>query len=415
MIALIYFLLLSSSWAADLGECQRAVTSRQTQDHTDGLIALFEDLLERQILDVAQLNRLAESLEKNKIINPFTEIETWTKSSALIHYHAIQKYLDLGRLDNSKLLSWALTTLNKIGEIHQERDQISTKTAEDIYYKMKFNPVPAGEFEMNDRGRKTQTTLTNRTEMMSTPVTQYMWATVMGKNPSFFVNGVDSVSVKIGENLIKMQPDHPVEQITWWSAVEYANRLSDSRGYKRAYDLSNVIFKPGTSAEEGNLTAIGGEFKVNAPNEDIYEAEGYRLPTAAEVQFVQKAAGKNIGFHFPVKNAFDYVWFFENSEDRTHPVGQLKPLKIGKHKFYDIPGSVFIWTHDSFNSEPTEYPPLQATNPQGDFGVHINRKVMGGSFEKHLDTLKPNAFPHIVDASKISKQYGLRLVRTLPK
>ena len=40
-----------------------------------------------------------------------------------------------------------------------------------------------------------------------------------------------------------MRPDHPLEGITWWSALVFANRLSEKNGLKPAYDLKRVKFE----------------------------------------------------------------------------------------------------------------------------------------------------------------------------
>ena len=50
-----------------------------------------------------------------------------------------------------------------------------------------------------------------------------------------------------------MQPDNPVENITWWSALVFANKLSEKYGFKPAYDLSEITWKQGTRAENGTL------------------------------------------------------------------------------------------------------------------------------------------------------------------
>ncbi|MCY4643727.1 MAG: hypothetical protein OXB88_03830 [Bacteriovoracales bacterium] len=48
--------------------------------------------------------------------------------------------------------------------------------------------------------------------------------------------------------------------------MEFANRLSEERGLRPVYDLS-----------------IEGEVRINAPGGDIYQAEGFRLPTEADL------------------------------------------------------------------------------------------------------------------------------------
>lgn len=407
----------TSAQASKKSECAKYVVST-----TDSLIAFLDKLSSLQIIRDQGLSRLINGLEQGQFLNPVLEVDTWTNSAAMIHFQAIQKFLKNGELDQARILNWALATLKEKGGVREEREQTSETINYDLYYKLKFNPVPAGKFMMGEPYRGTPTTLTNPFEMMSTAVTQHMWATLMGgKNPSHFSGGEESISLKMDGNWVILNPDQPVEQITWWSAVVYANRMSERMGYKLAYDLSGVKFKAGTSADDGTLAVVEGNYRVNAPDGDIYRAEGYRLPTAAEVEYVLKAAGKAEGkFHFDYMGigAFAYVWDSSNSQNRTHPVAQLKPLKIGEHEFFDLPGNVWIWTHDSEkwiqgqnNVEDRNTPRI---DPQGPSGTHEVRLVAGGSYLNDLSQLEAhNKSP--VNASISSSAIGLRLVRTLPK
>lgn len=372
MIAVIYVLLLSSSWATDIGDCHRLVTSRQTQDHTDGFISLLQDLLERQILNTTQLNRFAESLALNEIANPILESETWTSSSALIHFHAIQKYLNRGQLEHARILDWTTKTLTELGQTRELKKEAREKTSIPIY-QMEFNPVEGKEFEMGvgrdyangPPGAKSRVTvnLTHSYEMMSTHVTQAMWAQVMGSNPSEDKIGEGSTTMEINGNLVSMLPNHPVNLISWLSAVEYANRLSILKGLKPAYDLSEIIYVKGTSAEAGNLQASSGRVKINAPDGDIYQTEGYRLPTEAEYAFVLQLGGppdKYYPFGNDYRDLEKYEWYGKNSKLQAHAVAELRPYTFNGYNFYDLLGNRLVWMHD-FAQEKLE----GGTNPQG--------------------------------------------------
>ena len=51
----------------------------------------------------------------------------------------------------------------------------------------------------------------------------------------------------------------------------------------------------------------------------------------------------------------DYVWYWDNSNSKTHPVGQKKPNPWG---LYDIHGNVSEWVQDqyynSYDGAPTD-------------------------------------------------------------
>ena len=67
-------------------------------------------------------------------------------------------------------------------------------------------------------------TLTRGFCMQATEVTQSSWSLVMGTSPSYFSD---------------CGGDCPVEQVSWYDALAYANALSRSEGLEECYDLSS--------------------------------------------------------------------------------------------------------------------------------------------------------------------------------
>ena len=119
-----------------------------------------------------------------------------------------------------------------------------------------------------------------------------------GKSLLLFPSGEDAVPINIDGQSIQIKPDHPVESMTWWSALVFANKLSQEHGLKPTYDLSDIVWDPGTRASNGTLLAKSGEIKINAPNGDYYKSEGYRLPTEAEQEYMLRAAGTMDGMYY---------------------------------------------------------------------------------------------------------------------
>jgi len=172
-------------------------------------------------------------------------------------------------------------------------------------------------------------------------VTQELYQSVMGKNPSIFK----------GEKL-------PVEQVSWFNAVEFCNKLSNRIGLIPYY----IIDKSGHGPENIN-SSLKWRVTINQ------DADGFMLPTSAE--WGAAARGESTGRYFwGDKINGEYCWYRDNSGGKTHPVGTRKPNYAG---IYDITGNVSEWC---FDWHP-EY-----------FGM--NRVVRDGHCNLDADYMKPD-------------------------
>ena len=383
--------------------CEELLSSSSVEKETEGLMAYLGALLEHQIIGDAELVRFIKGLEKGKLINPISEEKAMVSSAALIQQEGIQEYLDLGDLNKKELLEWSKESLREKKRVWVKREE-TRKETQDVYQKIKFLPVGPGRFLMGEE-KKVEVTLTNSIEVMSTQVTQKQWVEIMGENPSHFSEGKDSIVVNIKGRPVRMRPDHPVERITWWSALVFANRLSEKNGLKPAYDLDGVKFEKGTRAENGTLKKAEGEVIFN---KNYYLSEGYRLPTEAEQEYLLRAGGKSSGeYHFGDKqeDLQHHAWYGENSGATTHPVGELTPLVLEGQKFYDVHGNVWEWGMDSYydGSLPGGNDPLPVASS--------SYRMIGGSWFNSARFLR-SAGRSFVFPEYGYFSVGLRLVRT---
>lgn len=209
-------------------------------------------------------------------------------------------------------------------------------------------------------------------EVLKYPVTQEMWTELMGDNPSSFV----------GEK-------NPVENISWWKALEYCNKLSEKEGLKPVYDLVDGVVK---------INQIDKERSVYPEIADFSRTEGYRLPT--EIEWEWFARGGEIAIQDGTFNteyagsddSDEVAWHSENSEEKTHIVGTKKPNELG---LYDCSGNVWEWCYDSMSKSEDE-----------------NKKIKGGSWDD-LDCYCEIKFVDYAEADAEYNCIGFRVVRTI--
>lgn len=396
--------------------------SLKSLSYTKALEAYLKVLIDKQILKIEELKEFRENLKDRRLINPISDEGAKTDEARLIHYEGIEEYIQK-KIDLNELSKWLDETLKEIERNKKDQSDAEKETIFP-YRKMIFHKIPKGSFFMGEK-KNVSVTLTNDFMMSDTHITQAQWVALMGENPSSFKDGEGSALMQVKGKLVQLKPDHPVETVSWWSVLEFANRLSQKHGLKPVYDLSKIDFKEGTKAEDGSWKTEEEERFIKLIQQaisagGIYAQEGYRLPTESEIEYVMTNLGKSNG-QFVFGNSEDvleqYAFYEKNSKGSTHEVALKKTFLIDGKPFFDLHGNVGIWAWDNMY---WTYPSVEAgwqtkggIDPVGDDTGFLRvvrssswRSIDSYHYSHHRSLL--NSFEHLMNG-----QIGFRLVRTI--
>ena len=222
-------------------------------------------------------------------------------------------------------------------------DDLTPVTWDDRYILMvnglkKYFPVKGGMFTMgapaeqgsdakNDE-RPAHKVVLGDYYIGETEVTQELWETVMGDNPSYFKGSL-----------------LPVEQVSWNDCQQFIDKLNQMTGRK------------------------------------------FRLPTEAEWEFAARGGTLSKSYKYSGSNNIRYVaWYEGNSKDKTHEVKTKQANELG---LYDMSGNVFEWCQDWYKDS---YSTMLQTSPKGPFSgsYRVIRDGNYGTYAKHCRVSRRN-------------------------
>ena len=185
--------------------------------------------------------------------------------------------------------------------------------------------------------------------------------------------------------------DLPVVAIEWYRGARYCNWLSEQEGIH---------------ADQWCYEITGNEIKLRA---NYLSLGGYRLPTEAEMEYATRAGSVTSRYFGETEDLLSkYAWYNKNSQERTWPVGSLKPNDLG---FFDVQGNVFTWCQERVK----DYPQGAETAEDNELSLEIvsntSRVLRGGLFNSLGSNLRSAARNYLVPTTRFN-HIGFRLART---
>ncbi len=211
-------------------------------------------------------------------------------------------------------------------------------------------------------------------------VTQEQFTALMEFNPSTSV----------------LNDSNPVDSVSWYSAVEFCNKLSEIEGLSPYYMINNPRRRSNRSIETAEVSVLGGN--------------GFRLPTEAEWEYACRAGSITPWcFGDLVLEVGQYAWYYDNSQMETQPVGEKKPNAWG---LYDMHGNIMEWCNDWYNDFYYQQD-IPEENPAGP-GDGITRVLRGGAWQFGAEATR-SAYRNSANPDSTSNVIGFRIVRDADK
>ena len=250
-----------------------------------------------------------------------------------------------------------------------------------------------------------------------TEVTQSEFEAIVGWNPSDCGYGCGD--------------DYPVQQISWYDAVAFANEVSAVWGLEPCYSVFDVMCEDGTVVGVDYMACMNGsqagiDSAEVALNESAtpYECDGFRLLTEAEWEYAARA-GEAAAFHNggnlnpgdeedctgnllldDSSYLDDIAWYCGNDTGSSEPVGGLEPNNWG---LFDMSGNVWEWVGDWWGDY--EGDAIDPTGPES--GSH--RVYRGGSWDNVPEIVRSANHHNSNDPDFDDPRVGLRLARSNPE